>query len=61
MLAKVNQRVGAEAALVTGSRQPAVRGEVVMTRGQIGIVINGNRILTESPGWLHKQHGVACL
>ncbi|SHU49244.1 Uncharacterised protein [Mycobacteroides abscessus subsp. abscessus] len=32
-----------------------------MTRGQIGIVINGNRILTESPGWLHKQHGVACL
>ena len=53
VLAQVDDGVGAE---VPG--QPAVRGQVVVRRRQVGVVVDGHRVLAE-PAWrLDHQHHV---
>jgi hypothetical protein len=40
--------------------QPPVRGEVVVRRGQVRVVVDRDRVLPEAPGRLHHHHDVAC-
>ena len=56
MLAEVDQRVRAEAA-----GQPAVGGQVVMRRRELGVVVDRHRVLAEPAGRLDEQHHVAGL
>ena len=39
--------------------QPAVGGQVVVGRRQVGGVVDGDRVLAEAPGWLHHDQHVA--
>ena len=55
VLAEVHDGVGAE----TWLREPAVGGQVVMARRQVGVVVDGDRVLAEAARRLHHQHHVA--
>jgi hypothetical protein len=54
VLAEVHDRVGPPPGI-----QPPVEGEVVVGRGQVGAVVDGDRVLAEPPGRLHGHHGAA--
>ena len=56
VLAEVHDGVGAELGV-----EPVVRGQIVMAGRQIGVVIDGDRVLTETAWRLHDQHDVAGL
>ncbi len=54
VLAEVDDGVGAEAVL-----QPAVRGQVVVARRQLRVVVDRHRVLAEAARRLDQQHDVA--
>ncbi len=59
VLAEVHDRVRAEAALALRRGEPAVGGQVVVARGQVGVVVDRDRVLAEAARRLHHQHDVA--
>ena len=54
VLAQVHDGVGAEAVL-----QPAVGRQVVVAGGQVGVVVDGDRVLAEAARRLDQHHDVA--
>ena len=56
MLAEVHDGVGPE---IGGD--PAVGGEILTARRQVGIVVDRHRVLAESPRRLDQQHHVVGL
>ena len=56
VLADVHQRVRAEPV-----GQPAVGGQVVVGRRELGVVVDRHGVLAEPAGWLDEQHHVAGL
>lgn len=54
VLAQVHDRVSAESDV-----QPTVGGQVMVTRRQVGVVVDGDRVLPEAAGRLHHQDQVA--
>lgn len=60
MLAQVDDRVRPEATW-TVLGKPVIGGQIVVTGRQIGIVIDGDRVLAESTRRLHHQHQVVGL
>ncbi len=59
VLAHVDHRVGTESAVGAGSLQPAIGGQVVVGRREVGVVIDRHRVLAETAGRLDHQHHVA--
>ena len=59
VLAEVDQRVRAETAGLLRRLQPAVRREVVVARGEVGVVVDRDRVLPEAARRLDQQHDVA--
>ena len=54
VLAEMHDGIGLETCC-----EPAIRGQVVMTRRQVGVVVDGHRVLAEAARRLHHQHHVA--
>jgi hypothetical protein len=61
VLAEVDDGVRPEPAVRHGRRQPAVGGQVVVRRRQVGVVVDRDRVLAEAAGRLDHQHDVAVL
>ena len=59
VLAQVDHRVGAEAAVVGAGRDPAVGGQVVVRGRQIGVVVDRDRVLAEAARRLDEDQQVA--
>ncbi len=59
VLAEVDHRVRAEPALGGGGRDPAVRGQVVVGRRQVRVVVDRDRVLAEAARGLDDDQQVA--
>ena len=57
VLAEMHDRIGAR----NPSCEPVICGQVVMARRQVGVVVDGDRVLAEAARRLHHQHYVAGL
>ena len=59
VLAEVDHRVGAEAAVLGAGRDPAVGGQVVVRGRQIGVVVDRDGVLAEAARRLDEDQQVA--
>ena len=59
VLAEVDDGMRAEAAPLDGAAEPAVGSQIVVRRGEVGVVIDGDRVLPEAARRLDQQHHVA--
>lgn len=59
VLAQVDHGVRAEAAVVRGGRDPAVRRQVVVRGRQIGVVVDRDRVLAEAARRLDQDEQIA--
>ncbi|SCG10355.1 hypothetical protein GA0115255_128022 [Streptomyces sp. Ncost-T6T-2b] len=58
VLAQVDHRVRAETVVLGGSGDPAVRGQVVVGRREIGVVVDRDRVLAEAARRLDEDEQV---